>query len=174
MEKPGRTHGPAPWRTTGAAEPEHYARHLREADTGGRGGVFRHNRGLVITLIDLVVVSMLFVIFVVVIRPLSDRVTIGAYQAELAVEASDGDLYVRATVQQRSTLFGGTESPDGPFQPIVTMTALDAETADLAPPDGMQRTLELRIPEADDDEREQLTVTIRVGDEEAVHTVTIR
>ena len=178
MNTPGREHGPAPWRTTGAAEPEHYAGRPRDCDTeehSRSGGVFRHNRGLVITLIDLVVVTMLFIIFIVVIRPLSDRVTIGAYQADVAVERLDGDLVIRTTVQRRSSLFGGrVTQDDSPLQPIVTVRARGLETADLAPPGDSLRTIELRLPVDRLGDREDLSLTIRIGDEEKVHTVSLR
>lgn len=177
MSAPGREHGPAPWRTPEAAEPEHYSRRGRGCDdeqSGRTGGIFRNNRGLVITLIDLIVVTMLFVIFILVIRPLSDRVTVGAYQAEVAVERSGGDVWIRATVQARSSLFGGVEAPDEPFQPIVTVRARGLEAADLAPPGDSLRTVELRIPADRVGEGEELAVTIRIGDEEAEHTVSLR
>jgi hypothetical protein len=177
MSSPGREHGPAPWRTPEAADPEHYSRRGPGCDDepGGRtGGIFRNNRGLVITLVDLVVVTMLFVIFILVIRPLSDRVTVGAYQAEVAVERSEGDLWIRATVQVRSSLFGGVTVPDDPMQPIVTVSARGLETADLAPPGDSPRTIALRIPADRIGDREELAVTITIGDEAAVHTVSLR
>ncbi|MDA3948048.1 MAG: hypothetical protein PF508_02380 [Spirochaeta sp.] len=177
MNTPGREHGPAPWRTAGAAEPERYARRGRACDdgkTGRSGGIFRHNRGLLITLIDLIVVTMLFVIFILVIRPLSDRVTVGGYQADVTVERSNGDLWIRTTVQLRSSLFGGVAVPEDAFQPIVTLSAGGLESVDLAPPGDSPRIIELRIPAERAEDRDELAVTIRIGDEEAVHTVSLR
>jgi hypothetical protein len=166
-----RPEGPTPWKGHESSRPVfHYNREEREA-TRQRiweppiGGFFRRNRGLTLTIIDLVIVLMLFVIVMFVVVPLQSRGRIDGYRLTGEVVHFDDELLVLLTVADTAG-----ESRDAiPADNVVTLVVAGSEALDLVPEQGGSRTIRLRIPIEDavsELNRSDLPVTVRIGDDE--------
>ncbi|MFP4153504.1 MAG: hypothetical protein ACLFSV_11720 [Alkalispirochaeta sp.] len=178
----------APWRDHGTSEPVYYTE--RPGFTGSpgaaeseecrprRGGIFRGNRGLIITLIDIVFVTLLFIIFVLFLRPLSNRVVIDPYRVDLAAERIDEAVVVRATVAHRERSAGSSENGENAGdrnpQPVVTVVAGGHPSRDLAPRPGGRRAIELIVPGADPDETDAIVVTVSIDGTEREQRIEVR
>jgi len=173
----------APWRDHGVSDPVYYT---GRPGTGGgeecrprRAGILRGNRGLIITLIDIVFVTLLFILFVLFLRPLSNRVWIEPYRVDLSAERIDGNIIVRGTVQyrgrsDRERLNGdGAGEFDGQFQPIVSITAGGVSSRDLAPSPGGRRTIELVVPPGTDDQ-DALVIAVSIDGTEREQQIEVR
>ena len=80
----------------------HYSREERlgyESDGGGEEprGIFRRNRSLAITLIDVLVVLLMFGLYLLFFRPEPGVESLGGYRFEGNAFRFDGDLYVTLT-----------------------------------------------------------------------------
>jgi len=173
--------GPAPWRTGETAEPVIYSR-TRESNetTGKRGGVFRGNRGLMITLIDIVVVTLLFIIFYTLLLPLSRNVSIEPYVMEIDHTLDENVLEISVLINHRTPgIFSKPLSTSSNLiQPVVTVRAGNVSVADLAPREGQQRKLVFQVPlsatEGIDGKSRQLDLAFQIGDETKTHRIDLR
>lgn len=163
--------GPTPWKGHESARPVfHYNREEREATRqrvweAPTGGFFRRNRGLTLTIIDLVIVLMLFVIVMFVVVPLQSRGRIDGYRLAGEVVHFDGELLVVLTVKDGS----GDDRDAEPVDNVVSLSVAQVEALDLVPEPGGTRTIRLRIPVDDaaaELSRNDLPVTVRIGGEE--------
>lgn len=162
--------GRAPWRAPESSDPVRYSSD-RDGSSGTdcedssrrRSGIFRNNRGLMITLIDVLFVTVLFIVYLVVMRPLSDSVSIPPYRVSISSETVSEGLRVRGVVTHRSSVFFPGDQ-DQVQQPIVTFTVLDQSIADLAPAPSRSRTLDVIVPAESVARREQLVVTVEIGE----------
>jgi hypothetical protein len=163
--------GPTPWKGHESVKPVfHYDREEREA-TRQRiweppsGGFFRRNRGLTLTIIDLVIVLMLFVIVMFVVVPLQTRARIDGYRLSGEVIHFDGELLVVLTVVD----IVGEDREGVVVDNVVYLTVSEMESLDLVPEPGGSRTIRLRIPVEEaipELSRNDLPVKVRIGSEE--------
>lgn len=139
--------GPTPWRGHPSVGPQfHYRRAEREeqqqrSTPSLHGGFFRRNRGLTLTIIDLVIVAALFAIVTFVVLPLQARGRIGPYrlQAE-AVWVGDAVL---TTVEVRDGDFGDRDAP--PPSQVVQIRAGGQSASDLVPMLAPSRLIRMRL-----------------------------
>ncbi|MEX2445287.1 MAG: hypothetical protein WD492_16940 [Alkalispirochaeta sp.] len=143
MDEPKRA---TPWRSTssGAAH-YHYNREEREASrqrvwTPPSGGFFRRNRALTLTLIDVIVVLVLFAIVMFVVGPLSSRASLGDYRVSAEAVHFDGEILVAVTVTDPQ--FEERSGP--PPGSAITVRVGENEVSDLVPSLSAQRTIRLR------------------------------
>ncbi len=149
MDEPRR---PTPWRRdqarSGAESTHfHYNREEREATrqrvwTPPTGGFFRRNRALTLTLIDVVVILVLFAIVMFVVGPLSSRASLGAYAVSAEALYFDDEILVAVTVTDTET----EARADPPGDSVVTVRVGEERVADLVPTMAASRTIRLRIP----------------------------
>ena len=162
--------GPTPWRGTDEGTVFHYDRAEREAGRSHaweppRGGFFRRNKGLTLTIIDVAIVLLLFAIVTFVIGPLRSRGRIDPYRLAAEAVVFDGQVLIAVTVTDPDA--GHHEVP--PADSVVTISVADQEAADLVPTVSPTRTVRLRAaledirPAIRDDE---VVITVRIGDEE--------
>ena len=166
--------GPTPWRNDGDTEPIRYGGRTDD-DCGTenvRKGIFRNNRGLLITLIDLCFVSVLLVVYAVILRPLADRVTIEPYVIDLEATEDGETVVIIGTTSVLRPVF--RPSPELPRErPIVTLSAGGGSVSDLAPNRGAERTMLLEIPlSAVADAKIEIEATI--GDETGTQVLELR
>lgn len=144
----------------------HYNRSEREALRESsinlqRGPLLRRSRSLALLLIDAVIVTALFGIYIIFLRPMADRVELAGYAAdpETAIVASDFVI----SVELRPT--ADAQLPP----PLATLRAAGGELVDLAPRPGTTRALRLRVPiaeaEGSVDPEGRVPVFLSVGDE---------
>ncbi|MFW5694399.1 MAG: hypothetical protein ACOCYB_04475 [Alkalispirochaeta sp.] len=143
MDDPRR---PTPWRGSGSESVHfHYNRAEREATrrrvwTPPTGGFFRRNRALTLTLIDVVVIIVLFAIVMFVVGPMSSRASLGDYVVSAEAVSFDQEILVAVTV-----IDSEADSPAGtPSDDVVTVRVGDADVSDLAPSISDRRTIRLR------------------------------
>ncbi|MCG8478386.1 MAG: hypothetical protein MI724_04760 [Spirochaetales bacterium] len=174
---------PTPWRSAEGERPTfHYDRAEREAMRqriweAPTGNFFRRNRGLTLTLIDLVFVIALFGIFVFVLRPMAGRVRIDRYRVEAEALHFDGEVLVSVSVTDTRYGRGGGDdggsTRNGPADNLVTVHIAGASESDLLPTLSPVRTIRFRLPvdDAPIDGGDEATLPIRVeigGDERTV------
>ncbi len=141
--------GPAPWRSGNVEEPHMYSRGPRTNNdqTKVKTHIFRGNRGLMITLIDIVVVTILFIVFYTLLLPLSGGVTIQPYRLEIEHIVAEETVEISVLIRHRPPgLFSMPAEQSPPGQPIVTLRAGNASIADLAPREGEHRYMVLAVP----------------------------
>lgn len=162
--------GPTPWRGHASVGPQfNYRREEREAQRQTaretpRGGFFRRNRGLTLTIIDLVIVAALFAIVTFVVLPLQSRGRIGSYR--LRAEAVWVDGAVLATVQVIDGDFSDRDGP--PPSQVVELRAGSRSSSDLVPMLNPTRLMRLRVSpsEAGDAlQDDSIRLDVRIGDE---------
>ena len=178
---------PTPWRAADGerltfhydrAERESMRQRIWEAPTGN---FFRRNRGLTLTLIDLVFVIALFGIFVFVIRPMAGRVRIDRYRVEAEALHFDGEVLVSVSITDtRYDRRDGASSPGAPpdtSDNLVTVHLADRSESDLLPTLSAVRTIRFRFPaeEVPIDGGDEATLSRRVvlGGEERSLRVTV-
>lgn len=143
MDEPPRS---TPWRSTSSASTHyHYNREEREASrqriwTPPSGGFFRRNRALTLTLIDVIVVLVLFAIVMFVVGPMAARGTLGDYRLSVEAIHFDGEILVAVTVTD--TEFGERSSP--PTESVIMVRVGQESVSDLVPTLSQERTLRLR------------------------------
>lgn len=166
--------GPAPWRNDRDTEPVRYGGRSNdgcETEKAGKG-IFRNNRGLLITLIDLGFVAILLVVYLVILRPLADRVTIEPYVIDLEATQENETVVIIGTIYVSNSVF--RPSPELPReQPIVTLSAGGGSVSDLAPKRDAERTLFLEIPYSHTFE-DKIEVEIAIGDEGGTQVLELR
>ncbi len=174
---------PTPWRgADGERLTFHYDRAEREAMRqriweAPTGNFFRRNRGLTLTLIDLVFVIALFGIFVFILRPMTGRVRIDRYRVEAEALHFDGEVLVSVSVTD--TRYGrgderGSDStsnePPGGAENLVTVRVIDMSESDLLPTLSPVRTIRFRLPVEDvpmyEDDEAALLIHVEIGEEE--------
>lgn len=172
MDEPRR---PTPWRreqTRSGAEGAHfhYNRAEREATrqrvwTPPTGGFFRRNRALTLTLIDVVVILVLFAIVMFVVGPLSSRASFGGYAVSAEALYFDDEILVAVTVTDTET----DARIATPRDRVVTVRLGEERVADLVPTMSASRTIRLRAPleSARSSLRgDTLTVMVKLGERE--------
>lgn len=107
----------------------HYDRGEREGLGGRRteesgGRAFRHNRGLLITLLDLIVILIMFVLYVVLVLPALGNQEIAGFRFSGRAFEYDGEVFV-----------------------TVEITRTDRSTSDSAPPRGAESLVEVVFPD---------------------------
>jgi len=188
--KQPRRHGPSPWKTGTDGKPVIYGRagpYDHHEVKPPRTRIFRGNRGLIITLIDVVVVAVLMFIFYTLLLPLSETVSVPPYRLDIDSEYTDSSVDVVVTVHHRPPgIFSASpknDEMDRPKQPIVTVRAGEYRVSDLAPLEGERRRMVLSVPLSesergsnvgDDIAHDRLLLTLQVGVEERSYTVKLR
>lgn len=143
MDEPTRR---TPWRAPEFESSHyHYNRADREASrqrvwTPPSGGFFRRNKALTLTLIDVIVVLVLFAIVMFVVGPLSSRGMVGDYRLSLEAIHFDGEILVAVTVTD--TEFGERSAPAS--ENVITVRVGEASVSDLVPSLSPERTIRLR------------------------------
>lgn len=143
MDEPTRR---TPWRAQESESSHyHYNRAEREASrqrvwTPPTGGFFRRNKALTLTLIDVIVVLVLFAVVMFVVGPLSSRGTLGEYRLSLEAIHFDGELLVAVTVTD--TEFGERSGPVS--ENVITVQLGEDAVSDLVPSLSPERTIRLR------------------------------
>lgn len=146
---------PTPWRGTNEAVTFHYDRSEREALRqrvweAPTGGFFRRNRGLTLTIIDVVIVLILLVVFLVVLAPLAQRTTVAGYRVRGEALLYDGELLVTATVHAaQEPPPSGDDEPIAPAENLVELQIGEQTVTDLLPTGDRERILRFRAPLAD-------------------------
>lgn len=166
--------GPAPWRNDHDTEPVRYGkRSTEDCETdSARRGVFRNNRGLLITLIDLGFVAILLVLYLAILRPMADRVMIDPYIIDLEASREGNTAIIIGTISVANPVFGPSPVLP-PEQPIVTLTAGNGSVSDLAPKRDTDRTLLLEIPYSTTSEG-KIEVEVNLGGKRGVQVIELR
>lgn len=143
----------------------HYNRAEREAMAGGRketerGGVFRRNRALLITLLDLAVILIMFVLYIVFIRPNQGTAEIDGFAFRLHAFEYDARVYVSVeiTAVDRTNDAGLVSGADS----LVVATFPDGqEVTDVLPAAGSR----IRIRHVLDDRSRSVAVDLEAAGE---------
>lgn len=165
----------APWRSTGASDLVYYTD--RETAPGcdsdsEKKGVFRNNRGLVITLIDLLFVTVLFIVYLVFLRPMADQLSLGGYTIDFELVQQGESVTVIGEVERARSAFGADPPPQRE-QPIITMRANGKSISDLVAPDGKKRIISIVLEEYSNSEG-VITVEVEIEGEIASKGLRLR
>ena len=168
---------PTPWRAAnGERLTFHYDRAEREAMRqriweAPTGNFFRRNRGLTLTLIDLVFVIALFGIFVFVIRPMAGRARIDHYRVEAEALHFDGEVLVSVSItdtrygrRDAEDAHGAPGAPSAAVDNLVTVHIAGRSESDLLPTLSAVRTIRFRltVEEVPTDGADGVTLPVRV------------
>ncbi len=131
-----------------------------------------------ITLIDVVIVAIIFVIFYTILEPLSQAVVIAPYRVTIDSRMEERALIVEAVVHHRKpTIFStATDDPGELMQPVVTIGLDDGEPSisDLAPREGERRRMELVVAREHIENMELFSLNVQIGNERRVYIVDLR
>ncbi|MFO8042708.1 MAG: hypothetical protein R6U25_05875 [Alkalispirochaeta sp.] len=175
MDEPRRS---TPWRTSSPESSHyHYNREEREASrqrvwTPPTGGFFRRNRALTLTLIDVVVVLILFAIVMFVVGPMASRGTLGDYR--ISVEAIHFDEEILVAVTVTDIEFEARSAP--PTDSVIRVQVGQESVSDLVPTLTQERTVRLRTSLESVRSvlrRNTLPVTVSLGEEEETLRATV-
>ena len=137
------------------------------------GGFWRRNRSLTLTLIDVAIVLVLFVIYWFVLRPTDWQTQIDGFRFRAVATIAEGQVDIRVRIDAPTAI----DTRAGPVTRVVSIHAADTSRYDLAPgpdrrrylhlriapPASLQRTPRIEIEVGLDDQRERLRVPLRTG-----------
>ena len=137
------------------------------------GGFWRRNRSLTLTLIDVAIVLVLFVIYWFVLRPTDWQTRIDGFRFRAVATIAEGQVDVRVRIDAPTV----ADTRAGPVTRVVSIHAAGASSYDLAPGPNRRRYLHLRVDPPTpprrssqveievglDEQRERLHVPLRTG-----------
>lgn len=133
-----------PWKRAESLEelPYHYNRQEREAqrlspDAGPSGGFFRRNRALTLIILDVFIVVILFIIYLVFLRPMEGEYRVAGYRFRVETFVVDDDILVAVDLRAPRDATG---------QPVVVVRVDNREVRDLAPRAGEDRRVVIAVP----------------------------